>query len=99
MQTEVWQPAGRSLFVDRRARSTSTDGRRVAWAARRTDQTDRVGAHTRIGAAFLAAVLVVALWWVLAASGTWSEIILPTPAKVWHAFIQSVTVHDGQRGL
>jgi taurine transport system permease protein len=86
-------------LAGRRDRSTATDGRRVAWAARRTDGTDRVAAHTRLGSALLAAVLIVAVWWVLAASGTWSEIILPTPAKVWHAFIQSVTIHDGQRGL
>jgi len=83
----------------RPARTATTDGRRVAWAARRTDGTDRVAAHTRLGAAVAAAVLVLVVWWILAASGTWSEIILPTPAKVWHAFIQSVTVHDGQRGL
>ena len=69
-----------------------------AWAAR-TDGTDRVGAHTRIASAIVAALIVFLVWWILAASGTWSEIILPTPAKVWHAFIQSVTVHDGQRGL
>jgi taurine transport system permease protein len=77
----------------------ATDGRRVAWAARRTEGTDRVAGHTRIAGAVGAAGLVLVVWWLLAASGTWSEIILPTPAKVWHAFIQSVTVHDGQRGL
>jgi taurine transport system permease protein len=77
----------------------ATDGRRVAWAARRTDGADRIAAHTRLGGAIAAAVIVFVVWWILAASGTWSEIILPTPAKVWHAFIQSVTVHDGQRGL
>jgi taurine transport system permease protein len=58
-----------------------------------------VAGHTRIAGAVGAAALVLVVWWILAASGTWSEIILPTPAKVWHAFIQSVTVHDGQRGL
>ncbi len=86
-------------LTGRTTRTVPTDGRRVAWAARRTDDSDRIGAHTRVASAVAAAALVFAVWWILAASGTWSEIILPTPAKVWHAFIQSVTVHDGQRGL
>jgi len=80
-------------------RPLETEGRRIAWAARRSGGSpDRQGPTRLLGAA-LAAALVLALWWVLATSGHWSEIILPTPAKVWDAFIQSVTVHDGRRGL
>ncbi|MGB8861845.1 MAG: ABC transporter permease [Ilumatobacteraceae bacterium] len=85
--------------VDRPDRNALTEGRRVAWAARRTDGTHRVSGVVRAGSAAAAALIVLALWWVLAASGAWSEIILPTPAKVWHAFIQSVTIHDGRRGI
>jgi len=80
-------------------RPLETEGRRIAWAARRSGGSpDRQGPTRLLGAA-LAAALVLALWWVLATSGHGGEIILPTPAKVWDAFIQSVTVHDGRRGL
>ena len=77
----------------------ATEGRRIAWAARRSEGTlGGTGAAPLVGAV-IAAGLVLLLWWVLASSGAWSEIILPTPAKVWDAFVQSVTVHDGHRGL
>ena len=75
-----------------------TDGRRIAWAARRTDPRPlRRGARALGG--LVAVLLVLAVWSLLAASGRWSEILLPSPAKVWNAFLQSVTIHDGRRGL
>jgi taurine transport system permease protein len=80
-------------------RSSSVDGRRVAWAARRHEGTAGSSATTRAASAGLAALIVLVVWWLLAASGAWSEIILPAPTRVWRAFIQSITVHDGQRGL
>ncbi|MGW5492415.1 ABC transporter permease [Streptomyces olivaceoviridis] len=43
-------------------------------------------------------VLFLALWQSLAASGTWSETLVPPPAKVWDAFIDVSTTHDGVRG-
>lgn len=85
-----------TLTTDPRA---ATEGRRIAWAARRADGTHTTSRASRLFGAVSAAVLVLAVWWLLASSGTWSEIILPTPAKVWDAFVQSVTVHDGRRGL
>ncbi|MFF7093027.1 ABC transporter permease [Streptomyces rubradiris] len=38
------------------------------------------------------------LWQLLAASGTWSETLVPPPAKVWDAFADVSTTHDGVRG-
>ncbi|MEV5319373.1 ABC transporter permease [Streptomyces sp. NPDC052687] len=38
------------------------------------------------------------LWQLLAASGTWSETLVPPPAAVWDAFVDVSTTHDGVRG-
>ncbi|XLE12229.1 ABC transporter permease [Streptomyces sp. Pv4-95] len=43
-------------------------------------------------------LLFLVLWQLLAASGTWSETLVPPPAKVWDAFIDVSTTHDGMRG-
>ncbi|MFJ4835832.1 ABC transporter permease [Streptomyces sp. NPDC088747] len=43
-------------------------------------------------------LLFLVLWQALAASGTWSETLVPPPAKVWDAFIDVSTTHDGVRG-
>ncbi|MFD7458706.1 ABC transporter permease [Streptomyces sp. NPDC059868] len=43
-------------------------------------------------------LLFVALWQLVAASGTWSETLVPPPAKVWDAFVDVSTTHDGVRG-
>ncbi|WP_394427547.1 ABC transporter permease [Streptomyces sp. SGAir0957] len=43
-------------------------------------------------------LLFLVLWQLLAASGTWSETLVPPPAKVWDAFISVSTTHDGVRG-
>ncbi|AJP05963.1 ABC transporter permease [Streptomyces cyaneogriseus subsp. noncyanogenus] len=43
-------------------------------------------------------VVFLALWELLAASGTWSETLVPPPAKVWDAFVDVSTTHDGMRG-
>ncbi|MFI9389446.1 ABC transporter permease [Streptomyces bauhiniae] len=43
-------------------------------------------------------VLFLLLWQLLAVSGTWSETLVPPPAKVWQAFIDVSTTHDGVRG-
>ncbi|MEW2164893.1 ABC transporter permease [Streptomyces sp. NPDC007084] len=37
-------------------------------------------------------------WQAVAASGAWSETLVPPPAKVWDAFIDVSTTHDGVRG-
>ncbi len=79
--------------------ATLTDGRRVAWAARRSNGTPAARGWSRAAGALAGALLVLAVWWAASASGRWSPILLASPSKVWHAFIQSVTIHDGHRGL
>ncbi|MER6677497.1 ABC transporter permease [Streptomyces sp. NPDC000983] len=43
-------------------------------------------------------LLFLVLWQLLAASGTWSEMLVPSPAKVWDAFVAVSTTQDGVRG-
>ncbi|MGW7287558.1 ABC transporter permease [Streptomyces sp. NPDC054847] len=43
-------------------------------------------------------LLFLALWQLLAASGTWSQTLVPPPVKVWDAFVNVSTTHDGVRG-
>ncbi|MGW5612943.1 ABC transporter permease [Streptomyces sp. NPDC003877] len=43
-------------------------------------------------------LLFLALWHLLAASGTWSETLVPEPVTVWDAFVDVSTTHDGVRG-
>lgn len=43
-------------------------------------------------------LVFLVLWQLLAASGTWSATLVPPPAKVWEAFIDVSTTHDGVRG-
>ena len=81
---------------DRTTQRSGTEGRRIGWVDRRLESGD---AGRRGYWGLLTATGVVGLWWLVSALGIWSEIILPTPAKVWDAFIQSVTTHDGRRGL
>lgn len=75
------------------------EGRRIAWAARRHEPAHGEPRWTRPAWAVTAALIVLGVWWALAASHAWSELILPSPAKVWRAFVQSVTTHDGRRGV
>ncbi|MEV5386605.1 ABC transporter permease [Streptomyces sp. NPDC052721] len=52
----------------------------------------------RVALPFGSLLLFLALWQLLAASGTWSETLVPPPAQVWDAFIDVSTTHDGVRG-
>lgn len=76
-----------------------TDGRRVAWAARRGAEATAPRGWSRLAGTIAAAGLVLLIWWLAYASGHWSKIFLPSPAKVWHVFVQSVTIHDGHKGI
>lgn len=76
-----------------------TEGRPVPWAASRHAAPAGSRRLGRVGGAAVAVVLVLGVWSLLVATGRWSPIILPSPAAVWRAFVQGVTVHDGQRGL
>jgi taurine transport system permease protein len=59
----------------------------------------RLTARVRRSALPLASLLLfLALWQLAAAAGTWSETLVPPPAKVWDAFVDVSTTHDGVRG-
>jgi taurine transport system permease protein len=38
-------------------------------------------------------------WWLVTELKVWDELVVPRPIAVWNAFIESVTTHNGQRGL
>ncbi len=39
------------------------------------------------------------VWWLVQdALDVWSDLILPSPAQVWHTFVYSMTSHDGRPG-
>ena len=89
-------PSGRGGVM---ARSAAIEGRRIAWAARRHEEFASPGLGRRTVGSLIAIVVVLAVWWAAVRWGGWSQIILPSPGKVWQAFIESVTVPDGRRGL
>ncbi|WP_415937040.1 ABC transporter permease [Streptomyces sp. 039-1] len=43
-------------------------------------------------------LLFLVAWQAVATSGAWSETLVPPPAKVWAAFVDVSTSHDGVRG-
>jgi taurine transport system permease protein len=53
----------------------------------------------RAGARLLSLTVLLLAWWLVTALHVWSDILVPSPGAVWHAFVQSVTTHDGQRGI
>lgn len=73
----------------------STDGGRVAWAVGR----DGAPTRRRLPGGLVAAAMVITVWWLVTEAEVWSPVLLPSPPKVWAAFVQSVTTHHGVRGL
>lgn len=58
------------------------------------------GAAARRWAVRVTAVLaLLALWQLVTWLEVWPELIVPKPASVWQRFVESVTTHDGARGL
>ena len=53
----------------------------------------------RLGRILLPLALFLAGWWLVTVLQIWDELFVPRPAAVWERFVQSVTVHDGNRGL
>lgn len=43
--------------------------------------------------------LFLAVWWLVSALEIWDELFVPRPASVWDRLVESVTIHDGRRGL
>jgi taurine transport system permease protein len=79
--------------------AVATEGRRVGWIDRRIEAAETGSGNRRWYGGLLAAALAVALWWLLSATGRFSTALLPTPGQVVEAFKQSVTVHNGQKGI
>jgi taurine transport system permease protein len=99
MSAEVSEAIVAPRAVNALSPGSPTDGRRIRWAQRRIAGEAGVGRPARLLGVLVAVLFVVGIWSIASALGIWSQIILPSPAKVWRAFVQSVTVHDGQRGL
>lgn len=53
----------------------------------------------RIGARALSLAVLLFVWWLVTELEVWSELFVPRPEAVWARFVDSVTVHDGQKGL
>ena len=53
----------------------------------------------RLAQLLLPVVLFGAVWWLVTELQIWEEVFVPRPAAVWERFVQSVTTHDGNRGL
>src|SRR4051812_30817072 len=51
------------------------------------------------GLRLISIAVVLFTWWLLTALHIWKPLILPSPAKVWGAFEQSVTSSGRRRGL
>jgi taurine transport system permease protein len=67
---------------------------------RRTGRSEVVaGVVPRLALRLLALVLLLAVWWGVCAAGIWSELIVPSPGRVWDAFVQSMTIDGARRGL
>jgi len=46
-----------------------------------------------------ALALVLGMWQLVTVLEVWPPVIVPPPSSVWDRFVQSVTVHDGVKGL
>lgn len=69
-----------------------------------TDPVARTGRRWRrrllaAGRLVLPVVLFLAAWWLVTELRIWDELFVPRPSAVWERFVQSVTTHDGDRGL
>jgi len=53
----------------------------------------------RVGRVLLPIALFGAFWLLVTELQIWDELFVPRPAAVWERFVQSVTTHDGNRGL
>lgn len=68
-------------------------------SVRRRPRTRGAWARVRhVGLPLGSLLLFLVLWQLLAASGTWSETLVPPPVTVADAFIDVSTTHDGVRG-
>lgn len=62
-------------------------------------RAQRAAALRRLAIRALSLAILLGAWWGVAALKIWPELFVPRPGAVWDRFIESVTVHNGQRGL
>lgn len=53
----------------------------------------------RVAAQLASIAALIGVWWLIAALDVWPDLFVPDPSSVWTRFTESVTTHDGQRGL
>ncbi|MBU3689347.1 MAG: ABC transporter permease [Acidimicrobiales bacterium mtb01] len=80
------------------SKSVATDGLDLPWARRLAGHSDPSRRFRGVGP-IVAIALVGGIWSLVAYLQIWSEIILPTPDRVWSALVESVTSEGGRRGL
>jgi taurine transport system permease protein len=59
----------------------------------------RRAAARRAGLRLLSLLVLIGVWQLVVSLHVWAPLFVPSPSAVWHQFIQSETVHQGQRGL
>lgn len=53
----------------------------------------------RVGVQLASLAALLGLWWLVAYLEVWPRLFVPAPGDVWDRFVESVTTHDGIRGL
>ena len=59
----------------------------------------RGGHARRLVLQALAVAAFIGLWWLVTELHIWKDVFVPSPAAVWRRFVESITIHDGRRGL
>lgn len=69
-------------------------------AATASRRRPRVVPHLgRAGVQLASLAVLLGAWWLVARLEVWPRMFVPTPGAVWDRFVDSVTTHDGVRGL
>lgn len=53
----------------------------------------------RVGLRVVGVAVLIGIWYLVTWLAIWPELIVPRPGSVWSRFVDSVTVHDGVRGI
>jgi taurine transport system permease protein len=53
----------------------------------------------RLALSLLSLAALLGVWFLVTELAIWSEVFVPKPTSVWDRFVESMTVHDGHRGL
>lgn len=54
---------------------------------------------TRVAVRVLSLAVLLGIWQLVAVLDIWPDLFVPDPSAVWQRFIESESIHDGQRGL